>query len=794
MVLRLVTGKRAPTASQANKNNQAKAPSNWVKPQSDEDLASPKSERHRTFGWVDIQPGLEVQALDPANVLKDHGIPERVMLSYLQGEIEGESAVKNLPAAILLIVWFLLMNLSHELPETLQSIEKAIDFDITENANFAFSDPLAMGHKNYEDVNTFADWYSWMNLGFSAIYFPINVTTSEQSDLDLGGVSFGSASTYLTHNRKIGGVQLAQERLFPTPCKNPTVANDLGLECFGHLGMDTRLKPTEVDVSQETFYEDVSKTVWLEHLMEFPESNVSKQLRELEETGWLDNTTYRVKVSFLTYNAIYDVLTSTSVHFLFAVSGHIWKQITHRSVNLNAHGFWDSWLYEVLFFGHITILFFNEGYEALAGWRRNNYSVVKAWREYWNVWNVVDWVSIVLAYAIMITWIWQCLEQENLSEFLKAYWGLHSNCRNSAGIGSDPCLEARAYDARLFQKLEDLGYVIRANRWLSGFYPVCIMLRLFKAFAAQPRLAIVTKTLALAANDLTHFGIVFLSIFFTYVTMGMAFFGREIESFASFDRACLALLEALMGEFSVEEMELSGRPVAFFFFGTYMMAAVLLLLNMLIAILMDVYGQVAAGSRTSESLWSECWDIMRRGMRKWTGEHTPLADVVKKYVEKHGEESMESNKVIFVEEVLDAVPGLQKDQAEEEMVAALDEYAKENTPDIQMSEILATMGKYFARPSSALSTPRDLQDMQRQVAQVQSRLASADMNVQLAAEEVVKAGISVEVLLKACGIILDHHKSEWSESSKTQVTALRHIISSGELLCAEDKEIMMCQL
>ena len=133
----------------------------------------------------------------------------------------------------------------------------------------------------------------------------------------------------------------------------------------------------------------------------------------------------------------------------------------------------------------------------------------------------------------------------------------------------------------------------------------------FKAFAAQPRLAIVTKTLALAANDLTHFGIVswnescrkmwlvfsvvepegkiaknprgcffhfflfcsdwwpdwqfpawfargfhkhshfqtflqvFLSIFFTYVAMGMAFFGREVESFASFDRACLALLEAL---------------------------------------------------------------------------------------------------------------------------------------------------------------------------------------------------------------------------------------------------------
>ena len=157
---------------------------------------------------------------------------------------------KKSEAAILLIVWFLMMclactclhlifstdhhltifchivrNLSHELPETIQSIEKAIDFDIAEllesskklalvwlrltqdscqgshaicgkmlrNANFAFSSPLYMGHKNYmdawgafcrhkvqtlvklsvnyvamaKDVNTFADWYSWMHLGFS---------------------------------------------------------------------------------------------------------------------------------------------------------------------------------------------------------------------------------------------------------------------------------------------------------------------------------------------------------------------------------------------------------------------------------------------------------------------------------------------------------------------------------------------------------------------------------------------------------------------------------------------------
>ena len=45
----------------------------------------------------------------PLWVAEDHGIPERVMLSYLQGEIEGETAVKNLPATklqLIFLIWY----------------------------------------------------------------------------------------------------------------------------------------------------------------------------------------------------------------------------------------------------------------------------------------------------------------------------------------------------------------------------------------------------------------------------------------------------------------------------------------------------------------------------------------------------------------------------------------------------------------------------------------------------------------------------------------------------------------
>ncbi|CAE7323345.1 pkd2 [Symbiodinium pilosum] len=562
------------------------------------------------------------------------------------------------------------------------------------------------------------------------------------------------------------------------------------MECVQFDGLDLRLKPTELDVSQEDLIESNDNVIieWLDYLMEFPNVTVFEQLRDLELRRWLDNRTYRVKVSFMTYNSYYDMLTTTSIHFMFGMSGRPWKQITHRSVVLESHADFVSWLYEVLFFGHILILFLNEGYESIACLREHKCNFVKAWKSYWNFWNVVDWVSIVLAFAILITWITQNVGQAELSTTLQSYIGVHSACRASFNTSSTECFNARAFDQQLFDDMEQLGFVIRANRWISGFYPVCIMMRLFKAFAAQPRLAIVTKTLALAANDLTHFGIVFLSIFFAYVAMGMAFFGREVESFASFDRASLALLRALMGDFSVEDMELRGRPVAFFFFGTYMMAAVLLLLNMLIAILMDVYGQVAAGSRTSESLWHECYDIMRRGMQKWTGGHTPLSEVVKKYVESRGEEAWESDKVIYVSDVLAAVPGLDKRQAEDEMTSALEEYAQENAPHIEIAEVISTMGKYLAPKTESEVPPlRNVIDVTR------NGSVAGDENVSEAAAELVRAGLSVEVLLRAAGIVLDT-TSQRRANGEAQVSALRHIVSSAELLCNEDKTVMMCQL
>merc|ERR1719261_2060923 len=111
----------------------------------------------------------------------------------------------------------------------------------------------------------------------------------------------------------------------------------------------------------------------------------------------------------------------------------------------------------------------------------------------------------------------------------------------------------------LFEKFKDASQRFNNLRYMCVIYPIVIMLRLFKAFAAQPRLALVTRTLSTASVDVAHFGIVFFAIFFSYAVMANALFGREMDSFSTIGRSTNTCFRVLMGDFDVSEMQQVGR-------------------------------------------------------------------------------------------------------------------------------------------------------------------------------------------------------------------------------------------
>ncbi len=184
--------------------------------------------------------------------------------------------------------------------------------------------------------------------------------------------------------------------------------------------------------------------------------------------------------------------------------------------------------------------------------------------------------------------------------------------------------------AEFFELVDDVMKRTHAMRTLLSIYPCVVASRFFKGFSAQPRLAIVTKTLSTAAVDIIHFSVVFFSIFALYSFAAMILFGQELHEYSNFSRATNSVFRMLLSDFDWDRMNRVGRPQAGFIFWTFNWLVNLILLNMLLAIIMDVYTEVKGGlGSQAETLWSQVAEIYRRLKEVRAGNYLTLTAVLK---------------------------------------------------------------------------------------------------------------------------------------------------------------------
>merc|ERR1740138_230178 len=106
-------------------------------------------------------------------------------------------------------------------------------------------------------------------------------------------------------------------------------------------------------------------------------------------------------------------------------------------------------------------------------------------------------------------------------------------------VNAKPNNGRQQFESIVVEFYDDLEIVCgreKVFRLLLCVYPMMVMLRLFKSFAAQARLAIVTSTLQEAAQDMIHFFIVFLSVTCCLTLNAVLFFGQDLEDFGTFPR------------------------------------------------------------------------------------------------------------------------------------------------------------------------------------------------------------------------------------------------------------------
>merc|ERR1719158_2406962 len=139
-----------------------------------------------------------------------------------------------------------------------------------------------------------------------------------------------------------------------------------------------------------------------------------------------------------------------------------------------------------------------------------------------NFWNAFDWFSLFCAFVVM--------------GMFGSVMNMVNICNDSVEAVKDPAEVAwnsASYLASVHEHIDTLETTVKyVNnfRTVMAAYPLVIILRLFKAYSAQPKLAMVTKTLQTAGQELMEFGLVFCSVAINFTISGVILFGREVVS------------------------------------------------------------------------------------------------------------------------------------------------------------------------------------------------------------------------------------------------------------------------
>eukprot|EP00434_Breviolum_minutum_P040410 symbB.v1.2.035908.t1/scaffold4946.1/size32542/2 len=655
--------------------------------------------RHKTITLEDI-------------VLSD-GVKQSVYLDYLKWEIDTESAFLELPLTILVLVSFamLAMNILHQ--EQLYAIETAIERDIIENANFAWSG--AFGHKGIEQVFSIADFWSWLRLGFVGLIVKPHWRYSELAPEVLGGPLFESRSPptewlfagyerpapvrneYLHYAKIVSGVRLRQAVspsssdfcVFPNLLDSQKLSQWLAKPCFpSDMGI---LAP---EVHEAENFDNLQREEFL-----FPDaSSVQELIRQIldMEDGcahassigdvtqcrcewcktqtsprpWIDEKTTRVEISMVVYNAQYGSYTYVSVNFIFNRGGHIHSFLHCLSAFVNPFLRSGTELAVTavaafLWIGALVYAAVGETLEIISAIRNSNAGLWKAiWEDYIGFYNVVDWSSIIIGTLAIGYYIQSRIAAGAVNEMMPAMIDASLN----------PGENYKATVKEFFTAAEYMSKAKKDTELQLMFYPLIIMMRLFRSFEAQPRLALVSATIKTAAPDLGHFLMIFLCVYVCFVVSSLLFFGQDLESFSTMDRALHSSFLAMFGDWEWNSMTDVGLLRAAVWFWLFMIVMVLFLMNMLLAIIMDAYQMEKYKASDATTLWQQILDMIQRRRQYTRGERVRLTDVWNTFRRQYaGKEKamLESDNIISVEYLVTNVTRMPYKQALRTLVNSL---------------------------------------------------------------------------------------------------------------------------
>ncbi len=165
--------------------------------------------------------------------------------------------------------------------------------------------------------------------------------------------------------------------------------------------------------------------------------------------------------------------------------------------------------------------------------------------------------------------------------------------------------------------LAEMKNVYTAINCLSILF---FIVRLLKILDFQPRMSLITRTLRVASTDLFHYTCLFAIIITGYASVGTLLFGDKLEKFQTFGASCRELfmisigwdpVYQIMGRAAKQTNVLSTALVFLIFYWSWVLVATVLMLNILLAIIIEAYASVRMTMNNAPTIVHESWIVCR---------------------------------------------------------------------------------------------------------------------------------------------------------------------------------------
>ncbi|GMF45473.1 unnamed protein product [Phytophthora fragariaefolia] len=302
----------------------------------------------------------------------------------------------------------------------------------------------------------------------------------------------------------------------------------------------------------------------------------------METNNWIENSTDKAVVSVLTYNGELEGYVVTELTLQFHQGRYITPTVSTRPTISIPYGREKSYASDILVWIWMCIALMWAG-SCVAQWR------VKANRPSRRqmVIRVFDLYVVEVAMGVFYA-VWAIIVSllEDY-DFQYAPWKI----ADPAAIypeGNEDDIIALNY---LIDNLKATAHYTAALRVIGTIVILLIGLQILNRFRFHPQLNILTRTVASALKQFGAFFVVFIVIFTTFTIIDSMIFVDRAKEFSRLDNSMASCINMLFGQFDFNSIKNLQFSVAFYW--VFMIVVTIVLMNMMLAIVLDAYEQVS---------------------------------------------------------------------------------------------------------------------------------------------------------------------------------------------------------